>query len=268
MAPPPAHERAQQRSTRLAEIEAALADVHAAPQPPAAAPQAAEERLVWKADEYLAAAVPGWKPMPQEDIHDLLTFLGATDDRTRQHTLDNWNRSAERLLGPAGPGVHLIGVRPRPCSRRPKPMSTHTEVALQMKPRAGDGVYTVDIPHSHLAIRMWDGGMEVYRQFCLDFFDTRARRPVNMPRGFELWPSAANVPGVYTMAGPLGSLEKGFGMKPGEVPQGEERFCVLEGSCVTLVRGDRPREPFAFAVPVRQREVPAEIAQPRFRVVQ
>lgn len=137
-----------------------------------------------------------------------------------------------------------------------------------MKPRVGDGVYTVDIPHSDLAIRMWDGGMEAYRQFCLDFFDTRARRPVNMPRGFELWPSPANMPGVYTMAGPLGSLERGFGMKPGEVPQGEERFCVLEGSYVTLVRRDRPLEPFAFAVPVRRREVPAGIAQPRFRVVQ
>lgn len=118
MPPPPAHERAQQRSTRLAEIEAALADVHAAPQPPAAA----EERLRWKADEYLAAAVPGWTPMPQEDIHDLLTFLGATDDRTRQQTLHNWNRSAEQLLGPAGPGVHLIGVRPPP---RPSPSEGH-----------------------------------------------------------------------------------------------------------------------------------------------
>lgn len=64
------------------------------------APQA-EERLVRKADEYLAAAVPGWQSMSQEDIHDLLGILGATDDRTRQHALDNWNRAAERLLGPA-----------------------------------------------------------------------------------------------------------------------------------------------------------------------
>ncbi|KAL1943762.1 hypothetical protein VTO73DRAFT_4207 [Trametes versicolor] len=240
MAPPPVHECGRQRSTRLAEIEAALADVQAAPQ---AAPPLAEERLVWKADEYLAEAVPGWQSMSQEDIHDLLTVLGATDDRTRQQVLDNWNRSADLLLGP---GVHVIG----------------------RKPRAGDGVYTVDIPHSDLAIRMWDGGMEMYRQFCLDFFDTRARRPVNMPRGFELWPSAANAPGVYTMAGPLGSLERGFGLSAREVPQGEEKFCVLEGSCVTLVRRDRPQEPFTFAVPARQREVPAGIAQPRFRVVQ
>lgn len=110
--------------------------------------------------------------------------------------------------------------------------------------------------------------MEMYRQFCLDFFDTRAQRPVNIPRGFELWPSPANAPGVYTMADPLGSLEKGFGLSPGEVPQGEEKFCVLEGSYVTLVRWDRPQEPFTFAVPARQREMPGEIAQPQFRIVQ
>lgn len=119
MAPPPAHERARQRSTRLAEIEAALAEVPTAPQPG----PLAEERLVWKADEYLAEAVPGWQSMSQEDIHDLLTVLGATDDRTRQQTLHNWNRSAELLLGPTGPGVHVIGVRPGPPL--PSPSEAH-----------------------------------------------------------------------------------------------------------------------------------------------
>ncbi|OJT06473.1 hypothetical protein TRAPUB_2677 [Trametes pubescens] len=69
-----------------------------------------------------------------------------------------------------------------------------------MKPRPGEGAYEVDIPNSHLKTRMWDGGMAMYRHFCLDFFDTNRQAPVNMP-------------GVYTVTGPLGSMEKGFGMQ-------------------------------------------------------
>ena len=44
---------------------------------------------------------------------------------------------------------------------------------LQLKPRPDDtNVYTVPIGGTDLVVRMWEGGMDAYSQFCLDFFDT------------------------------------------------------------------------------------------------
>ena len=40
-----------------------------------------------------------------------------------------------------------------------------------MKPRPDDtNVYTVRIGCTDLVVRMWEGGMDAYSQFCLDFF--------------------------------------------------------------------------------------------------
>ena len=131
----------------------------------------------------------------------------------------------------------------------------------QVKPRPGDrDVYTVSIPGSDLIIRMWNGGMTTYRQFCLDFYDTRGRTPVNLPSGFSLWSSGATALGGFMVGGQLGSWENAFGVRGAQIPPGEEKWSVPEGSYITLKR--HGHADFTFAVPIRQIQQQQAVAQP------
>ena len=115
-------------------------------------------------------------------------------------------------------------------------------------------MFTVPIPNTDLVIRMWDGGMEHYGQYCLDFYDTRRDTAVNLPQDFSLWPAGANMPGSFMMMmqGPLPSWETAIGSSTDRIPAGEEKWSVPAGSCITLKRSARPQDDFTFAVPVRQ----------------
>lgn len=133
-----------------------------------------------------------------------------------------------------------------------------------MKPQPGDKTFFVHIPNSDYAIRMWDGGMEPYCQFCLDFYDTRRDVPVNLPKGFTLWPAPSNPLGMYTMSGPLVSWDVAIGGN--NVPAGEEKWSVPQGMHITLVREDLPGQNFTFAVPVRS-FAPVHLAQPQYGIL-
>ncbi|KAH9911836.1 uncharacterized protein B0H18DRAFT_1088856 [Fomitopsis serialis] len=182
-------------------------------------------RCLNRGDEYLMELVPGYKPKADEEFKEFLRGLGgdkATDDNMHEY-IEGFNAAA----------------KPQPDDRN---------------------VYIVSIPNSDLVIRIWDGGMSGYRAFCLDFFDTRRRTPVNLPPGFSLWPSVANAPSVFTMGGRLSSWENAFGKRGRQIPLGTEKWSVPEGSYITLKRRNHPE--FTFAIPVRQTQYHEAIVQP------
>ncbi len=125
-------------------------------------------------------------------------------------------------------------------------------ISLQMKPKPDEAVYSLPIANTDLAIRIWEGGMRENNQYCLDFFDTRRRTAVNLPPNYSLWPSVSNMPGAFTMGGPMPSWEKALGYAPDAIPAGEEKWSVPAGSYITLKRGMPPQDVFTFAVPVYQ----------------
>lgn len=111
-------------------------------------------------------------------------------------------------------------------------------------------VHTVNI-NDALLIRMWDGGMEEFDQFCLDFVDRQTLAPVNLPPGYSIYPASANMPGVFMSGGPLPSIEQSYGYTPDRIPEGAEKWAVPAGAYLTIVRNGV--EVLTFKVPVRQR---------------
>lgn len=134
-----------------------------------------------------------------------------------------------------------------------------------MKPRPEDSnVYTVPIEGTDLVIRMWEGGMDAYSQFCLDFFGIRQKIAVNLPPGYAIHSAAANMPGVFAMGGALPSWEKAFGYTADKIPPGEEKWSVPAGAYLSVFRDGR--ELVTFAVPLTQahNNMMARIVQPTF----
>ena len=140
-----------------------------------------------------------------------------------------------------------------------------------MKPQLGDpNVYTVCVPNSPYVLRMWEGGMTYYGHFCLDFYDTDRKAPVNLPAGHGLYPGGPSMPPIGFASGPgqylpwpkgvrdgmnsrlkvpaFGSWERNMGMH--SFPEGEEKWSFPEGSSLVLKRDGHPD--FMFQVPVRQ----------------
>ncbi|KAI0079148.1 hypothetical protein K474DRAFT_1659441 [Panus rudis PR-1116 ss-1] len=184
-----------------------------------------QPQAFYKGDEYLMQHVPGWKPMSEAELHAQLKLFGVTDEKLPE-AIAGLNHCVQEVID--GPGVRVMGWKPQP----------------------GEGnFYSTRIPNSDYTIRMWDGGMETYRQFCLDFYDTRSRCPVNLPQGFSLWPALNNPQGVFMMGGPLRSWENAYGYTGASIPPGEEKWSVPEGALITL-RRDGSAD-FTFAVPVR-----------------
>jgi len=86
--------------------------------------------------------------------------------------------------------------------------------------------------------------MESDGHYMLDFFDCATKKAVNSPKDFEFVPITR---GMFGMS-PLVSWEVAVGHPRDGIPDGEERFSVIEGSSWTLKwRGGH----FSFAVPVR-----------------
>ena len=116
----------------------------------------------------------------------------------------------------------------------------------KFKPKRGaTDVLIYQIPGLQLSIRIWGGGMETDGQYMLDLFDPATQKAINSPKDFEFIPISRN--GGF-VSGPLVSWEVAMGYSSDEIPEGEERFSVMEGSSWMLKwRGGS----FSFAVPVR-----------------
>ncbi|KAH7889162.1 hypothetical protein F5I97DRAFT_1842083 [Phlebopus sp. FC_14] len=110
---------------------------------------------------------------------------------------------------------------------------------LGAKPNKDDTNFEVNpIPDTRLAIRIWDGGMESYTQYFIDFFRLDKWIPVNAFDGYEL--HCVSTPGMMPMAaGRHHSSENTFGISSTEIKPGEEKFCLPEGSrwCLKTRRG-------------------------------
>ncbi|KIK57427.1 hypothetical protein GYMLUDRAFT_247064 [Collybiopsis luxurians FD-317 M1] len=120
-----------------------------------------------------------------------------------------------------------------------------TIIALGFKPQKGDPIHVIEIPGSKYSIRLWDGGLEAQGQYCLDFIDTCTGKAINSPDRWVLHAKAPN--GTLPYVAPLISWEEAWKVPKGEIPPGEERFSIMEGSMCGL---ERPEcESFWFRVP-------------------
>ncbi|RDX41547.1 hypothetical protein OH76DRAFT_1393133, partial [Lentinus brumalis] len=187
--------------------------------------------------------------MGEAGLNTLMKLWGADTPEKREACLKGFNALTEQNI--ARRGLRIIGV----------------------KPEAGQqGVFYVRIPDSPLAIRMWEGGMGPYGQFCLDFYDTERDASVNLPQGYSLHPAAVPAPlglgpgypppgfpmalnAPASMAGSLRSWERNMGMR--EIPEGEEKWMVPQGAYITLRRDGH--EDVIFQIPTQQ---PAFVALP------
>ncbi|KIO11332.1 hypothetical protein M404DRAFT_995008, partial [Pisolithus tinctorius Marx 270] len=121
---------------------------------------------------------------------------------------------------------------------------------LGAKPLPHDkSVQYYPIRNSPLVIRIWDGGMEQYGQYCLDFFDPVNDIAVNAPDDYKIWHNPYH--GQFTYGEQLVSWEAA--MHVTKVPAGEEKYGVQEGSSLVLTRSNAT--PLSFQIPCRQRSV-------------
>jgi len=114
---------------------------------------------------------------------------------------------------------------------------------LQEKPHPDAALLYYRIPDSIIAIRMWDGGMEQYGLYCLDFFDIVKRTPVNTPNGYAI---SYYLPSVSSSR-ELVSWEAAARMDP--IPAGTEKYSAAEGSRLVLTRPGKM--PYYFQIPRR-----------------
>jgi hypothetical protein len=130
---------------------------------------------------------------------------------------------------------------------------------LYFKPKSDDNsVQYFNIPDSPVDIRIWSGGYEEDKNFCLDFFDIRDRTAVNTPDGYII--SSVQMPGVDNRWCRLRTVENAFGLQRHHLPPGEERYIVSEAQQLVL---SRPGQlPFKFRIPVRAFEHDTRYAQP------
>ena len=121
----------------------------------------------------------------------------------------------------------------------------------QEKPKPGDPtVQYYIVPDSPFNIRIWNGAMDQYGNFCLDLYDVQNSVAVNIPSDCSL--IHVPHPGVYTYGergAKLVSWEESWGIKGQDVLPGFERFAVPEGARLMLVRPNH--DPFYFQIPTR-----------------
>ncbi|KAA1474342.1 hypothetical protein DENSPDRAFT_905220, partial [Dentipellis sp. KUC8613] len=139
---------------------------------------------------------------------------------------------------------------------------------IQKKPDTGDpSVLYVDIPDTPYSVRIWDGGLTGYGQFCLDYFNKERNVAINAPAGFAIRPVPhASPPGTFAFGGPLVPWEQTLGFmipagtpRPAEGP-GTERFSAPENAVLEVTRDNRPC--VAFQVPRRNPVSLANLVQP------
>ncbi|TFY78200.1 hypothetical protein EWM64_g5816 [Hericium alpestre] len=192
----------------------------------------------YKGDEHILNRIPSYTPMTEAELHYHMKLIHPDANDDNMHTyIARLNRQVDKVMERSG--LLVIGEKPRPDDKN---------------------YYALAVPNSNYIIRIWDGGMTTYSQFCLDFFDTSLNSPVNLPQGYTLWPAPNQRMPVYMMHGPLVSWERAMGCT--DIPNGEEKWSVPEGLFIYIQRAQE--EDFTFAVPSRTPAMPATILQPTY----
>ncbi|TCD61970.1 hypothetical protein EIP91_007656 [Steccherinum ochraceum] len=111
------------------------------------------------------------------------------------------------------------------------------------------------LPNCGFSLRLWGRFLEEKREYCLDFIDKTTSEPVNTPKGYELW-TVPNKRAPWLPSGnmKLESMEQIIGYDPEQIPPGEEKYQLLEGTPCRLIRPGS--KSVYFEVPIRSR--PAE----------
>jgi hypothetical protein len=152
--------------------------------------------------------------MDQAAIRDMLYVDGATDETLVQH-LERLNKEWNDLLAAQPNG--MCGVRHRLLSLF---LALTCKLFLYFKPKSDDNsVQYFKIPDLPVAIRIWSGGYEEDKNFCLDFFDIRDRTAVNTLDGYII--SSVQMPGVDNRWCRLRTVEDAFGLERHHLPPGE-----------------------------------------------
>ncbi|KAI0759373.1 hypothetical protein BD413DRAFT_597893 [Trametes elegans] len=124
--------------------------------------------------------------------------------------------------------------------------------ATGLKPSPGDpNVFVRPIPDSEFSIRLFPGCTEA-KEYCLDFVRTATGEAVNSPfPEFELF--SAPGPDAPIGSGPVVSvspLECSFGVSRDQIPPGEEKFVMADGTTAVLRRPGH--KDVRFRVPIRR----------------
>lgn len=155
-------------------------------------------------DDYMRRVYPNMlPPSSPADVKQALYAMGASDATLLKYN-DMLNKKWDDIFSWAPDGrLPTLGAKPLPNDKN-----------IQHYP----------IPNSPLVIRIWDGGMEQYGQYCLDFFDPVNDIAVNGPDDYKIWHNP--YPGQLTYGEQLVSWEAA--MHVTTVPAGEERFLADE----------------------------------------
>ncbi|KAI0759379.1 hypothetical protein BD413DRAFT_617837 [Trametes elegans] len=124
--------------------------------------------------------------------------------------------------------------------------------ATGIKPSPGDpNVFVQPIPDSEFSVRLFPGCTEA-KEYCLDFVRTTTGEAVNSPfPEFALF--SAPGPDAPIGSGPVVSispLECAFGMSRDQIPPGEEKFVVADGTTCVLQRPGH--KDVRFTIPIRR----------------
>lgn len=112
------------------------------------------------------------------------------------------------------------------------------------KPSDTDSLYAL-IPDCDLAIRIFNGGVEKAGQWCFDFFDVDALKPLDTPEGWEIQHTSQD----RAHLGPMLVLREDFwGVKLPRRP-GSEKYRAPEGAALAV--GRPGTAPFYFDLPRR-----------------
>ncbi|KIJ60070.1 hypothetical protein HYDPIDRAFT_32645 [Hydnomerulius pinastri MD-312] len=189
-----------------------------------------------KLDEHMSRLDPGHhRPMTEKELKMLLCTMGATEHSLPQY-LEKYDKWWENVFSQFPDGrPPVLGEKPHPDD----PTIQH-----------------FNIPDSDLAIRIWSGGMERHRQYCLDFFDTCRRCAVDTPDGYEI----LFLSDVYMPGEKLVTWETAMDVAPEDLLPGAEKYSVTEGSELVLKRPGR--DDFLFQIPVRPNPQGYVFAQP------
>ncbi|KAI6008746.1 hypothetical protein F5J12DRAFT_825301 [Pisolithus orientalis] len=124
-------------------------------------------------------------------------------------------------------------------------------VPPKSNPAPPQSIQHYPFPNSPLVIRIWDGGMAQYGQYCLDFFDLVNDIAVNAPDDYKIW--HIPYPGQLTYGEQLVSWEAAM--------HARRSTSVQEGSWLVLTRSNAT--PLGFQIPFRPRSmVRMDFAEP------
>ncbi|KAI0760727.1 hypothetical protein C8Q74DRAFT_250929 [Fomes fomentarius] len=209
---------------------------------PRASQARSSQQGLYYAEELVLGHLPGYKPTSDAEVRATLRRDGYKGEQI-QLMIDYMNSRAEEMHQRGG--FHVIGV----------------------KPDINDNDIHTVILNDEFVIRIWDGGMEEFGQFCLDFVDRKTRTPVNLPPGYGIGSARANMPGVFmpgafTSRGQLPSMEQCYGYTPDKIPPGAEKWAVPAGAYITITKNGT--EVVTFKVPVREyhRNLVQQVVQP------